>query len=187
MELYFQTREEWRDWLEKNHDTADSVWLIYFKKSSGKKRIAYSDAVEEALCFGWIDSKIKRINEDYYIQLFTGRKKGSRWSKSNIDRVHKLINLGKMEPSGLAAFREVLEKPHLAYANSSDGEIEIPDDLMEGLKSNNKAINNFLNFPGSARRLYLLWLNNAKRPETREKRIMKIIDRSEKNIRPGMM
>ncbi|MGD0582732.1 MAG: YdeI/OmpD-associated family protein [Bacteroidales bacterium] len=187
MELYFQTRDEWRDWLEKNHDTSESVWLIYFKKSSGKSRIPYDDAVEEALCFGWIDSKVKRVNQDYYIQLFSRRRAGSRWSKNNIDRVRKLIELGKMEPSGLAAFREVLEKPHLAYHNSSEDETEIPVDLMEGLKSNKKAISNFLNFPFSARRMYLRWLNGSKRAETREKRILKIIDWSEKNIRPGMM
>ena len=187
MELYFQSREEWHDWLERNHDTADEAWLIYYKKGSGKERIPYMDAVEEALCYGWIDGKIKSINKDYYIQRFTKRRPGSRWSKYNIDRVQKMIKMGRMQTSGLSAFREVLEKPHLAYENRHDGDPEIPDDLMNGFRSNRIALNNFLGFPPSARRMYTEWLNSAKKPETRERRIAKIIDRSKKNEKPGMM
>ena len=91
MELYLKTREEWRKWLEENHSKAEEIWLIYYKKPSGKSRIPYTDAVEEALCFGWIDGKIKRINDDYYIQRFTPRRPGSKWSKLNMERVQKLI------------------------------------------------------------------------------------------------
>ncbi len=87
MEIYLRTREEWRKWLEKNHDNCTEIWLRYYKKPSGMLRIPYSDAVEEALCFGWIDGKIKRINEDYYIQRFTPRRPGSRWPKYNIERM----------------------------------------------------------------------------------------------------
>lgn len=187
MEYYFQTREEWHDWLERNHATAEEAWLIYFKKGSGKLRIPYAEAVEEALCFGWIDGKIKSVNKDYYMQRFTPRRKGSRWSKYNIERVQKLINEGRMEPAGLIAFREVLEKPHLVYDNRSDGDPDIPVELFEALRSDKKALDNFMNFSQSTRRIYIQWLKSAKRPETRERRIEKIVNLAEKNIRPGLV
>jgi uncharacterized protein YdeI (YjbR/CyaY-like superfamily) len=187
MELYIKTRKEWHAWLKRNHSTAEDVWLIYYKKPSGKERIPYIHAVEEALCFGWIDGKIKRINEDYYIQRFSPRRRGSRWSKYNIERVERLIREGKMEPEGMLAFQEVLDKPHLIYDNRSDGDPEIPEDLNDALRGNNMAKKNFMNFSQSAQRIYVEWLKNAKRSETREKRIKKIVELSEKNKRPGMM
>jgi len=187
MEFYAKTREEWRRWLEKYHSTSEGVWLIYFKKSSGKPRIPYNDAVEEALCFGWIDGKIKKINEEYYVQLFTPRRRGSRWSKYNIDRVEKMIKEGKMEQAGLLAFREAIEKPELIYENRETGEPDMPEDLSDALSRNNKAYENFRNFPPSARRMYILWLKNAKRAETRAIRINKIVEFAEKNVRPGML
>jgi uncharacterized protein YdeI (YjbR/CyaY-like superfamily) len=187
MELYLKSREEWRKWLEKNYSIAEEVWLIYYKKPSGKPRIPYTDAVEEALCFGWIDGKIKRINEDYFIQRFTPRRHGSRWSKYNVERVQKLIKEGRMEPAGLNAFREALEKPELIYDNKADGDPEIPGDLITALRRSNKAFDNFMNFSQSSRRIYIEWLNSAKKAETRPGRIEKIIELSEKNIRPGIM
>jgi len=187
MELYFKTRKEWREWLEKNHDTADEVWLRFYKKPSGKPRIPYNEAVEEALCFGWIDGKIKRINEDYYIQRFTPRRKGSRWSKYNIDRVQKLIREGLMTPPGLKVYQEALVKPELIYDNRADGDPDIPLDLMKELNRNKTALNNFLKFSRSARRIYIEWLKSGKRPETRERRIIRIVELAEKNIRPGII
>jgi len=187
MELYVKTREEWRKWLEENHSTTDEVWLIYYKKPSGKPRIPYLDAVEEALCFGWIDGKIKRINEDYFIQRFTPRRPGSRWSKYNMERVQKLVKEGQMKPAGLEAFKKALEKPELIYDNKSDGDPVIPDDLMNAFSNNSLAYNNFLKFSLSSRRIYIDWLNSAKKAETRPKRIEKIVGMAEKNMRPGMM
>jgi uncharacterized protein YdeI (YjbR/CyaY-like superfamily) len=187
MELYLKTRKEWRKWLEKNHSKTDEVWLIYYKKPSGKPRIPYVDAVEEALCFGWIDGKIKKINEDYFIQRFTPRRPGSRWSKHNLERVRKLIKAGHMKPAGLEAFKKALDKPELFYDNRSDGDPVIPDDLMSAFSNNSLAYNNFLKFPPSSQRMYIYWLNSAKKPETRPRRIAKIVSRAEKNIGPGMM
>lgn len=186
MELYLTTRTEWRNWLVKNHKSCEEIWLRYYKKPSGKPRIPYADAVEEALCFGWIDGKIKRINEDYYVQRFTPRRSGSRWSKYNIERVKKLKDKGLMQPAGLMAFRESIEKPHLVYDNRADGDPVIPADLMSELTVNKPAFNNFRNFTQSSRRIYIDWLSNAKKPETRIRKIKKIIDLSEKNIKPGM-
>jgi uncharacterized protein YdeI (YjbR/CyaY-like superfamily) len=187
MELYFKTGKEWHEWLEKNHSISKGIWLRYYKKPSGKPRIPYVDAVEEALCFGWIDGKIKRINEDYYIQYFTPRRRGSRWSKYNIDRVEKLIQDGRMKAAGLDAFRQVLEKPELVYDNRSDGDPELPGDLGASLEKNKKAFENFLNFSPSSRRIYIEWLKSAKKSETRERRIVKIVELSERNIKPGII
>jgi uncharacterized protein YdeI (YjbR/CyaY-like superfamily) len=186
MELYLTERKEWHKWLEKNHSTCEEVWLRYYKKPSGKPRIPYADAVEEALCFGWIDGKIKRINEEYYIQRFTPRRPGSRWSKYNIDRIEKLKKAGLMTTAGLRAFKEALEKPELVYDDRRDGNPSEPDDLMTALKKNKTALKNFANFTRSSRRMYIDWLNSAKRPETRLKRINKVIELSKKNIKPGM-
>lgn len=187
MELYFTERSEWRKWLNENHSTSSEVWLVYYKKHSGKPRIAYDDAVEEALCFGWVDGKIKRINDDYFIQRFTPRRPGSRWSKYNISRIQKLIEEGLMKPSGLKAYKHALEKPELIYDNKSDGEPVIPDDLLNALNRNSLAHNNFLKFPPSSRRLYIEWLNSAKKAETRLRRIEKIVSNALNNVRPGMM
>jgi uncharacterized protein YdeI (YjbR/CyaY-like superfamily) len=186
LEYYFQTREEWRDWLERNHKTAAEAWLICYKKNSGRARIPYDETVEEALCFGWIDGKIKSVNREYFLRRFTPRKKNSRWSKYNIDRVEKLREQGLMKEEGLKAYEELLRKPHLAYDNRADGPPEIPPDLMQGLESSRKALGNFMNFSPSSRKIYIEWLNSAKRPETREKRIARIIDYSERNIKPGI-
>ena len=186
MELYLIDRKEWRKWLGKNHKTSEGVWLRYYKKPSGKPRIPYVDAVEEALCFGWIDGKIKRINEDYYIQRFTPRRPGSRWSKYNIERIKKLTEQGLMNPAGLQAFKESVEKPHLVYNNRKDSIPVIPDDLKSELKKNTTAFDNFSNFTQSSQRMYIDWLNSTKKPETRIRRISKIICLSEKNIKPGM-
>jgi len=187
MEVYCPDREAWRGWLSKNHSTSEGVWLIYYKKPSGKARVPYDAAVEEALCFGWIDGKIKRINEEYYQQWFAPRRKGSRWSVLNVNRVRKLIGEGRMEAPGLASFREAIEKPELIYDLSTVTTPELPEDLLEGLKENRVAFDNFMNFTEASRRMYLLWLESAKRQETRSKRIATIISRSEKNEKPGMM
>ena len=187
MELYFKTRNEWRRWLEENSLKYQEVWLVYYKNPSGKPRIPYIDAVEEALCFGWIDGKIKRINEDYYIQRFTPRRPGSRWSKYNVERVEKLKKEGVMKPEGLKAYQEALDKPELMYENRADGEPVMPEDLLVKLKINKKAFENFINFTQSARRIYIDWLNSAKKPETRPGRIEKIVSLAEKNQRLGMM
>ena len=182
-----KTRQEWRKWLEENHSTVNGIWLVYFKKLSGKARIPYNDAVEEALCFGWIDGKIKRINEDYYVQWFTPRRHGSRWSELNMSRARKLIQEGRMSPAGLQAYEEIIKRPELIYDMEKETSLIVPDDLINALKDNNVAYCNFVNFPPSSRKLYVLWLNSSKRSETRKERITRIVDRAANNIRAGMM
>ncbi len=107
--LYVTNRNEWRVWLEKNHVSANEIWLIYYKKHSGKKRIPYNDAVEEALCFGWIDSTVKSIDDECYAQRFSPRRKKSKLSEMNKERIRQLIKRGKMTSHGLESIKHHLE------------------------------------------------------------------------------
>ena len=181
----FKDRKEWREWLEGHHDSSTEVWLVYYKKHIKKNSIQYEEAVEEALCFGWIDSKVKRIDEEKYIQRYTPRKEDSNWSQSNKKRVAKLIAQGLMTLSGL-------EKIEVAKRNGSwyrlddiDIEIVVPEDLQSALVENPSAKENFENYAPSHKKQYLWWLKSAKKDETRQKRIREIIKRAEENIKPG--
>jgi uncharacterized protein YdeI (YjbR/CyaY-like superfamily) len=185
MEFYPGDRDEWHKWLEENHSKVDGIWLIYYKKNSGKPRVSYDDAVEEALCFGWIDGKIKRVNDEYYIQWFTPRRPGSRWSELNMSRVKKLMKEGLMKPAGLLAYEKGMKNPERIYNTKKEENLVIPDDLMIALKNNEAAFKNFINFPPSSRKLYIFWLNDAKREETRKGRILRIVKQAEQNIKPG--
>ena len=102
--IYLKTRQEWREWLEKNHANVNEIWLVHYKKSTGKPTISYGESLEEALCFGWIDSLVKKIDEERYAQKFTPRKKNSQWSDTNKSKVIRLVKEGKMSDAGFAAF-----------------------------------------------------------------------------------
>jgi uncharacterized protein YdeI (YjbR/CyaY-like superfamily) len=186
MEVYLKTRAEWRKWLEENYSNSEGVWFTYYKKPSGQPSVPYKDAVEEALCFGWIDGKIKRINDDYYIQWFTPRRRGSHWSTLNMSRAQKLIEQNLMRPAGLKEYELAIKNPAVQEKKPENGAV-LPDDLLDGLKENDVAFNNFMKFPSSTRKLYILWVNDAKRAETRIRRIKKVVERSEKNIKAGIL
>lgn len=185
--FYFKNRKVWRKWLEKNSSSAGELWMIMYKKHTGKPCVPYSEAVEEALCFGWIDGKIKSINEEYYIQRYTPRRSGSRWSKYNIERIEKMIKEGRVMQAGLNAYNEIFKKPELVYDNQLSGDPETPEDLLLALKENSAVFDNFIRFPPSARRIYIEWLNSAKKAETRPGRILKIVEATKQNRRPGIM
>ena len=185
MEVYLKTRAEWRKWLEDNYNKSQGIWFTYYKKPSGKPSVLYNDAVEEALCFGWIDGKIKRINEDYYIQWFTPRRRGSRWSALNISRAKKLIEQNLMQPAGLKEYELAIKNP--AVQDRPENNPVLPDDLLNGLKENDVAYTNFMKFPPSTCKLYILWVNDAKKTDTRLRRIKKVVERSEKNIKAGIL
>lgn len=187
MERLFESRQAWREWLQENHHTANDEWLIFYKKKSGKKSISYDDAVEEALCFGWIDSKMKSINEDYYILHFTPRRQGSKWSHLNLKRAEKMLKLGLMMPAGLKEYDKVLKNPRLVQEPLEETVPELPGDLLHALEKNAEAITNFMNFPKSSRRMLLLWLNDAKREETRLRRISKIVENATLNNKSTML
>lgn len=183
--LYATNREDWRAWLKRNHTKKKQIWLIYYKKHTGKPRIPYSDAVEEALCFGWIDSTVQRLDNEKYAQKFTPRKLRSRWSQLNIKRAQDMIEKGKMTNAGLALFKEAgKKKPRTAIMKKK---YAVPPDLRKALAKNKKALTNFNNFAPSYRKMYVLWILDAKKQETREKRIKRVVERSAKNQKPGMM
>ena len=187
MELYVNGREEWRKWLEKHHSSEQYVWLVYYKKASGKPGISYNESVEEALCFGWIDGMIKKINDDYYVRRFCPRRPVSKWSVINIRRARHMLSEGRMTRAGQAFLNKVLENPDLVYNSQRTGNFEMPADLKSALEINETAINNFMKLSASRKRLYILWLENAKRDETRKKRLLKILEFAGKNEFPSML
>ena len=186
-QLYITDRNEWREWLKKNYRNKQEIWLIYYKKHTGKPRIPYDDAVEEALCYGWIDTTVKRIDEDKYLQKFCPRKKGSMWSKLNKQRVEKMIRAGKMRKPGMDKVDEAKKNGEWDAAYAVKDDIHMPPGLKEALRKNRKAEENFYNFAPSYRRNYIRWVADAKRDETMNRRIKEVVERAEKNIKPGMM
>ena len=171
-QLYVATREEWREWLERNHDRSDGIWLIYYKKGSGKPRVAYDDAVEEALCFGWIDSTAKRVDEEKYAQRFTPRRRGSGWSELNIRRMEKLIKEGRVTEAGLAKFTDLVAQ----RSTTRDMDNVTPPGFMEALEKTPEALSYFHKLPPSQVKLFYRWINDAKREETKQKRITEAVE-----------
>jgi uncharacterized protein YdeI (YjbR/CyaY-like superfamily) len=179
--LHFQIRADWREWLSKNHDLINYVWIIFFKKSMGKKGISPEEAVEEAICFGWIDGKLKRVDDERFMLRFSIRKDKSVWSKINRLRAEKLIADGKMTSSGLAKIIQAKKSGYWDKAYSNKIKDELPADLLEMLKKDLKAIDNFQRFANTYQNMYIGWVNSAKSIETRKKRIDKVVEQALKN------
>jgi len=177
-----QSRAEWRKWLEKNHTRMEGVWLVMYKKATGKPRVDYAEAVEEALCFGWIDSKGNKLDDERSLLWMAPRKKGTGWSKLNKDRTEKLIAAGLMHPAGLAKV-EAAKQDGSWNALDAVEALEIPSDLAKAFSKNKTAWGYFEAFPRSAKRAILEWISSAKKPETRAKRIEETVTLAEKNIR----
>jgi uncharacterized protein YdeI (YjbR/CyaY-like superfamily) len=172
--FYAKDRKTWRRWLEKNHLSSEGVWLVYFKKDSGKTRVDYPDAVEEALCFGWIDSTLNPIDEHSYMQLYTPRKPKSGWSKLNKERVEKLIADGQMTSAGLEKIDHA--KQHGTWNKLDQIEsFSIPPELEKAFKTNKKAKAFFDTLSNTNRKYLLYYINGAKREDTKAKRIAEII------------
>ena len=174
-------RAEWRHWLAKNGARCQEIWLVFYKKGSGKQTVAYDHAVEEALCFGWVDGLKKKLDEECYAFRFTPRKAKSAWSKSNLDRVERMIAEGKMTPAGLKVYhasdrREVAPMP-----------AELPKQLEEKFRKQRAAWANYQKFPPGYRRVTAGWVASAKREETRLKRLEKLIEHSALNLRITFM
>lgn len=167
-------REEWRAWLQKNHDTEPGVWFVFFKEHTGKPRISYDEAVEEALCFGWIDSLPRKLDDERSKLLFTPRKAKSVWSKINKERIERLIETEQMSDAGLRKIAQAKKDGSWDTLNDSDRLI-IPAELAAAFADNRTAEKYFLGFTDSVKRAILEWLNSAKRPETKAKRIEEIV------------
>lgn len=186
--LYVTNRDDWRRWLKRNHSSQKEVWLIYYKKHTRKPSIPYEDSVEEALCFGWIDSILKRIDDEKFARKFTPRNEKSNWSELNKKRARKMIKQGRMTQTGLAKFKQAgKQKDEEAKDKPAGKRVVIPPDLKKALAANKKALQNFTNFAPGYRRLYIGWITDAKRKETREKRIKQTVKWSAENKKPGMM
>lgn len=187
-DLHPLTRKEWRNWLRKNHLTTDGIWLVYFKKDTGKRHLGYDEAVEEALCFGWIDSLPRKIDAERSALKFTPRKPKSVWSKLNKTRIEKLIQQKLMAPAGLAAIELAKKNGSWNTLTSSDtwaDTNQLPDDLQKAFLKNKKAMANFTAFSVSYRRQFLFWIDSAKREETRKARIKQTILMAAANKKPG--
>jgi uncharacterized protein YdeI (YjbR/CyaY-like superfamily) len=182
--LLVTKRAEWRRWLAKNHDRETEVWLIYYKKHTGQPRIPYDDAVEEALCFGWIDSLIRRIDNECFMQKFTPRKSGSVWSELNKERVKRLLAAGRMTDAGKA----VLQKPRPESRDQKRDAppLIMPNDVMKAIKSVKRAAESFQSLPPGYVKTCMKWIDAAKRAETREKRIKEFVTVTAKGERIGM-
>ncbi|MEJ7812761.1 MAG: YdeI/OmpD-associated family protein [Gemmatimonadaceae bacterium] len=172
--LYVPDRAAWRRWLAEHHATSPGVWLIFDKKRSRPERLAYGDSVEEALCFGWVDSTVNALDDARYMQRFAPRKPASAWSRSNKDRVARLTEQGLMMPAGVAA---VEAGKRLGGWTSGDAveALEVPPDLAAALAAHPTAARNFAAFAPSARKGYLHWVTQAKRSETRSRRVAETV------------
>lgn len=169
-EIHPKTAAEWRSWLEKNHAEADGVWLIYYRVSTGKRELTWQDAVREALCFGWIDSKAKRLDDERYKQIFTPRKPNSVWSKVNKQNIEELVAADRMTDAGMRAVEVAKENGAWSILDPIDALI-IPADLQAALDATPTASDAYSALSASAKRLLLYSVYMAKREETRAKRI----------------
>jgi uncharacterized protein YdeI (YjbR/CyaY-like superfamily) len=176
------TRKIWRNWMAKYHEKETSVWLIIFHKKSRQASVYYDEAVEEALCFGWVDSVSNSRNEESSYLYFAKRKPKSNWSKANKDRVEKLTKLGLIMPAGQAMI-DLAKQTGTWTALEVVDQLTIPPDMQKLFDKNKTAEKNFLAFPASTRRGILEWILNAKRPETRQKRIEETVTLAAQNIR----
>jgi len=181
--LYVHKRRDWRAWLSKNHDKEKEIWLIYYKKSSGKPRIGYNDAVDEALCFGWIDSTIKSIDNKKYAQRFTPRRKGSILSQMNKERVRKLILQKRITNYGLNAIAHVFD-----LKTDIPDDFKIAPDIIREIKCNKEAWANFQKLPESYKRIRIAYIGHRREnKEEFEKRLNYFIKMTAKNKRFGMI
>lgn len=178
-----KSRQEWRDWLQENHDKKQSIWLIYYKKESKQPSVIYSDAVDEALCFGWIDSKSKPMDPDRYMQFFCRRKPKSVWSKINKAKIARLTEEGLMTKAGFDCIEVAKQNGSWTILDDAE-ELIIPNDLEAAFQGSPMAREYFQSLSRSDKRNILQWLVLAKRPETRQNRIDEIVTLAAQKQKP---
>jgi uncharacterized protein YdeI (YjbR/CyaY-like superfamily) len=167
---------DWRNWLEQNHDREQEVWLVYLKAGRGKTNIDYESSVEEALCFGWIDSIIQKIDEDKYARKFNPRRMDSKWSETNKRRVLKVIHEGRMTEAGIAKVTFDVNEVDTGEPKPRRAPVQMPEKMEEALKSRPGLWEAFQRVSPSYRRNYILWLADAKKPETFERRFQILVE-----------
>jgi uncharacterized protein YdeI (YjbR/CyaY-like superfamily) len=184
--LYFQNLEDWRSWLRENHDKSAGIWMVFYKKESGNPTLDYTDAVEEALCFGWIDSIIKNVDEQKHLRKFTPRKPVSKWSELNKKRVQKMITQGRMTRFGLAKIEAAQKSGMWDKPDRPQIPIKMPDELRHALDGHKPAKTFFAQLAPTYQKQYILWIQMAKRPETRDRRIKEALDLLAKGEKLGL-
>jgi uncharacterized protein YdeI (YjbR/CyaY-like superfamily) len=186
-QLTVNDRTAWRKWLEENHDQGNEIWLVYFKKDSGRSGINYEESVEEALCYGWIDSLIKKIDGQRYARKFTPRTEDSQWSEPNKRRVERMLAAGRMTEHGLklvqaakanGRWEDVVKPPKLDYT--------LHPDFEKALQANPAALETFNELAPSYQKQYTGWINQAKRADTRQKRIHEAVQLLEQGQKLGL-
>jgi uncharacterized protein YdeI (YjbR/CyaY-like superfamily) len=183
--LHCQDRDEWRRWLQDHHTLEKEAWLAVLKNKTPRPGVYYEEAVEEAVCFGWIDGLARSAAPGYYHQRFSPRKPGSVWSVSNQQRVERLLAQGKMTEAGMARVREAQENGQWQAAIQRQDVSSLPDDLRQALEANPAAQANFAKYPASQVKQFLYWLSSAKTEATRQKRLRQIVEMAANNQRLG--
>lgn len=178
--LHVETQEEWRRWLELNHEDSEGVWLVSWKKATGRPFVAYGDAVDEALCFGWVDSRPNRLDDERAMRLFTPRNPGSPWSRINKGKITRLTEQGSMAAAGLKLV-DTAKKNGTWTVYDEIEDLVIPPDLASALAKDETAGVFFDNFSDSAKKNILWWIKTARKPETRAARISKTVQLAAEN------
>lgn len=172
----FENANAWRRWLENNHAKEDGLWLQIFKKASNLPTVSYNEAVDESLCYGWIDGQKKKYDENSYLQKFTPRRPRSIWSKRNVEKVEQFLKEKKMEPAGLAEIEKAKADGRWEKAYDSPKHMKIPDDFITALKKDKKAYDFFKTLNKTNTYAIGFRLQTAKKAETRERRMKKILE-----------
>ena len=184
--LYVKTRTEWKSWLEENRDSSPGVWLVFYKKESGQPSLTYEDAIEEALCHGWIDSIIKKIDDESYLRKFTPRKDDSKWSDLNKKRVEKMIRQNRMTSAGMAKVTIAKQTGIWDQPEQPRPQFVMHEEFQAALDQNPKALEFFNSLNKADRQQYIYWVASAKREETRQNRIKESLELLEKNQKLGL-
>ena len=186
--LRVETRDEWREWLSEHGKTETEVWLVFHKKHTGKINVPYGETVEEALCFGWIDSLVRRLDEDRYAQKYTPRRADSAWSESNKARVERMIAQGRMTESGLRLVKEAKASGEWARRHERPrvNAESMPEELRIALATHSGAAETFESLAPTYRKQYILWIATAKKAETRQRRAREAIAKLERGERLGL-
>ncbi len=180
--LYFKTPQAWRDWLHDNHQSYKGVELVFYRVDSEHASMRWEEAVQVAICYGWIDSTVRKVDDERRKQLFTPRKVKSAWSKLNKSYVDQLLAAGLMHDSGLKVIEAAKHNGAWTGLDAVEN-LEMPADLVAAFAMNQTALNHYSAFSPSYRKSYLYWLNQAKREETRLARIAQILTLCEQNIK----
>ena len=185
-EIYLSERQDWRDWLATHHADSPGVWLIYYKKHTGIARIAYDDAVEEALCFGWIDSTVRRLDNQRFCQKFVPRRARSSWSFLNRVRAEKLMASGDMTPAGMEKIEAARASGEWDKALQDRVDRPVPPEMKKALDADARAAAEFRRLTPTQRKYFVGWVAKAKKPETRERRAAKAVELLREGKRLGM-